>query len=225
MAFTFPSALVPRRCDPEPRNTVRSGGRSVTGFEQRVIGDAGYWEVKYSDFPIMSADAEHAWMAAKIKLRQNQTALISVWRGYRSPGLLVPEAAAFNAGLQPLRSTQLVLTTRGIDLVEGALFSINDQYLHAVEEIVSRAGTPSLYVPLDDRGTPFDDPAPLSGTGPATVTYDVKIWPPLRAPLPDNAPLDFRRPKFQGVLVDINDGDTSLDVGRFGLTSFTLREP
>ncbi|WP_210169322.1 hypothetical protein, partial [Bosea sp. Root381] len=44
-AITWNSALRARAGEPVLRNLAATGGRSPTGREQRVIGDAGFWHV------------------------------------------------------------------------------------------------------------------------------------------------------------------------------------
>lgn len=221
MAFDWPSVLVPRHCDPELRNFVKRGGRAATGREQRAFSDAGFWEVAMQ-IPIHTKEKTLAYRAMMARLRQGEEVNIRLPDRTMAEGGNVPSSSAVLSGAHDLRATQLSITATGIEIVEGTLFSLVHR-LHQVTEVVS-GGAATFHNPVTTQNTPWDDDQPWNDGDPNTVNYVVKIMPPLRRNYADGQGVRFTGLSLTSVLADINDGDLSLDLGRFGTASLTFRE-
>jgi hypothetical protein len=221
MAFTWPSVLIPRRCDPHLRNMVKTGGRTSTGREQRVFFDAGYWIVPMSDFPFHDESSVRAWRSLLSRLRQGQSVNAKIFDAAAAEGGDNPSASATLSGSHAVRATSVTMSTRGIKVTAGVLFSIGNR-LHQVDEVVS-GGSGSIYNPVVTNGLWNDDELWNDGT-PGSVTYSLKISPPLRSAYASGTAVRFSNLTLECVVDELTDGELNLDLGLYGNPSLTLRE-
>lgn len=221
MALAWDDVLQPRRCDVNVRALTRSGGRSATGREQRVQGDAGYIDVTY-EIPITSPAVARACRTVVTRLKTGEEMLAKVFDinqprgalGVAVTGSLTTDIAA--------RATQIGITVTGTEITAGTLIGIGVNRVHIITEVVS-GGPASFFNNVLGFGK-WNDDIPWSDTATAARAYVVKVMPPIRNPLGAGTAVKFRDITMRGVLADINDGDLSLDVGRFGSVTFTIRE-
>lgn len=219
MAFSWNDALRPRRCDVHLRALTRRGGRSATGREQRVQSDAGYIDITY-EIPILAPYIARAYRALMSRLRTGEEVLAKIFDVNQPRGAdnsLV--TGLLTADISP-RDTQIQITVTGSGVTAGAYIGIGVNRLHVITEVVS--GGPSTF--FNQLASEWDDRTPWSDSAPAATTYVVKVMPPIRAGFGAGTVVNFKDITMRGVLADVNDGDLSLDVGRFGTASFTIRE-
>lgn len=221
MAITWPTVLIPRRCDPALRNFTAGGARTKTGRQQRVFADSGFWVVSYDDFPIYSPIHTRAWNAMIARLRQGEQITARIFDHSTVDGGANVDASATLAGSHALRATQATIKATGIVIVPGAYFCVGSR-LHIVTEVVSGSGA-LVHNPISDSG-PWNDSLPWVDETPEEVIYVVKFLPPFRASYSDEAVVRFRNLTLTAELESMADGDLSLDVGRWGTASITLRE-
>lgn len=221
MAITWPTVLVPRRCDPTLRNFTAGGARAKTGRQQRVFSDAGFWVVPYVDFPIYTPAHTRAWNAMIARLRQGEQIIAKIFDHSTPDGGLNTDASAELSGSHAARATQATIKATGIVVALGSYFSIGNR-LHIVTEVVSGSGA-LVHNPISDSG-PWDDSLPWEDGEPPEVTYVVKFLPPFRSAYGDETAVRFDNLTLTAELESLTDGDLALDVGRWGTASMTLRE-
>lgn len=209
-----------RAGEPVLRNSAVSGGRSISGREQRLLGDAGFWSVPMRSIVVNTREKAAAYRAMTARLRQGESIILRICDAYVPRWARSEAAKAVLASAAPLRATQIGLTVTGIDVQPGHYLSFGDR-LHLVTEIVSGPSEPPLVNPLV-LDEPFHEPWTDNVGTPAS--YVVKILPPLRAALSAGAAASFSDLKLRAVPEDLNAGDLDLDLGRFGTPSITFIE-
>jgi hypothetical protein len=225
MVMSWPQVLIPRRCDPELRNFVKSGGRTTTGRRQNVFSDAGYWEINATEFPIHTAERATAWRAMMARLRSGEEIDVLVYNVYTPDDgsvALFDAAATLDAAA---RATLITFSVDYGDIAEGHMFTLAGRYLHTITKVVSRIT--SVSIPQwfttgdawsDATGTWSDD----NSAGGEVIA--VNILPPLRAPILAGDHMEFQFLSLRCVLDEMRSGDLSLDKGQFGFPSIILRE-
>lgn len=222
MTITWNPILRARACEPVLRNLAATGGRSPTGREQRVFGDAGFWVVPMRNIVVNTREKAAAYRAMAARLRQGEDILVPVCDLYTARGARSPAAAITVASSAALRATQIGLTCTEVDIQPGHYFTIGDR-LHLVTEIVSGPSAAPFINPVA-TDTPFRDDEPWADAVAASAAYTVKIIPPLRAAVAAGQAASFSNLYLRCVLQDLNDGDLDLDLGRFGSPSLPFIE-
>lgn len=220
MPIEWNPLLRARAGEPVLRNFAVSGGRSLSGREQRVLGDAGYWAIPMRSIVVNTREKAAAYRAMAARLRQSESVILRICDTYVPRWARSKAAKAVLTGDAPLRATQIALTVTGIDVQPGHYISFGDR-LHLVTEIASGPAEPPLVNPLV-LDEPFHEPWTDNVDVPAT--YVVKILPPLRAGLPAGTSASFSDLRLRAVPEDLNSGDLDLDLGRFGTPSLTFIE-
>ncbi|MBD3847114.1 hypothetical protein IED13_15500 [Bosea sp. SSUT16] len=214
--------LKARVCDPHLRNGFRSGGRSLSGIEQRVVSDASYWEVAVSGIKISKAEEALAYRAMIARLRDGEPMIMQVCDAYRPLGSKSSSTAVSLAASAALRATQVALNVTGAELMGGHYFSIGER-LHQVKEVVSGPVAPPFLNQLA-TDSPWDDRIPWADAVAGTSLYTVTITPPLRAAAAAGTGASLSNLVLRCVLRDAADGDLELDLGRLGSPSLALVE-
>lgn len=222
MTITWNPVLRARAGEPVLRNLATTGGRSSTGREQRVIGDAGFWVVPMRSIVVNTRDKAAAYRSMVARLRQGEDILVPVCDLYTPRGARSSAAAVTMTADAALRSTQIGLTCVEVDIQAGHHFTIGDR-LHLVTEIVSGPVSPP-FLNAVATDTPFRDDEPWTDAVTGSSAYVVKITPPLRAAATAGQSASFRDLRLRCVLQDLGDGDLDLDLGRFGTPSLTFIE-
>lgn len=219
---TWPAGLKARIWDPHLRNLAASGGTTPTGRTQRVFGDAGLWEIRVSDIVVRDRQQAAAYRALIARLRTGEDILLPVREFYGPVGGRLANASVALTANTPLRATEVALTVAGVDVVEGAHFTVGDR-LHLVTRVVSGPSAPPLLNQLVSD-SPWSDDVPWVDAVAGASIYTVKILPPVRFDLSAGEPVRFRDLLVRCVLKDVADGDLDLDLGRFGRPSLTFIE-
>lgn len=222
MTITWNPILRARAGEPVLRNLAASGGRSPTGREQRVLGDAGFWVIPMRGIVVNTRERAAAFRAMVARLRQGEDIILPICdlytpRGARSSGAWITVAA--NAAL---RATQIGLTCTEVDIRPGHHFSVGDR-LHLVTQVVSGPISPPFVNPVS-TDTPLMDDEAWTDSVSGSSDYVVKIAPPLRSAVTAGQTVSFRDLKVRCVLQDLGDGDLDLDLGRFAQPSLTFVE-
>lgn len=224
MTAAWPDVLVPRSVvGPELRNSARSGGPSLSGAEQRVFSSAGRWEIKYEGFPVNTRAQVLAWRAMADRLRAGEDILLKVFDRNRADGADGAEPLAHAVGAAAAGTTTLQVEASGLDLEPGIHFSIG-QRLYRIKEITAVTSSDSLLDIILSESKTWSDAALWVEDGTGGSVYTVNFLPPLRAAAAALSTLDFVNLVCLCTPVDLNDGDLSLDMGRFGTPSITFRE-
>lgn len=222
MTVMWNPILRARSGEPVLRNAAATGGRSSTGREQRVMGDAGFWIVPLSGIVVNTRERAAAYRAMAARLRQGEDVLVPLCDLYKPRGARSPAASVQIAANAALRATQIVVTATEVDVTEGAYFSIGDR-LYLVARVVAGPAAPAFINPLA-TDTPFVDDEPWTDAVAASAGYTLDILPPLRTAAPAGTAISFSDLKLRCVVQDLGDGDLSLDLGRFGQASLTFIE-
>lgn len=221
MSFSWPAILKARRSNPHLRGALRSGGRSISGIEQRVASDAGYFEVVYDGIRIRNLKEATAYRAMIARLRHGESILLAICDRYLPTGARSGNAAIVVQANAPLRATQVTLTVTNVDVKLGHYISVGDR-LHVITEIVSGPTAPPMLNPIATDAAFVDEPWTDSVSG--SANYTVKLLPPLRSAVPAGTAATFRDLTLRCVIKDAGDGDLDLDLGRFGAPSLTFIE-
>lgn len=221
MAIAWPDALKITKCDPRLRSLTRSGGRSVSGRQQRVQADAGFWEVTY-ELPINKPDRARSYEAMIALLRSGQEILARIVRRNQPRGAYGEEVTASLTSEIVPRATQIGITVTGAEIDAGTYIGIGVNRAHVITEVVS--GGPADFFNHVSSDNKWDDDIPWSDAGPNAKAYVVNIMPPVRATFGAGTVVKFKDITMRGVLADMSDGDLSLDLGRFGAVTLTIQE-
>lgn len=222
MVMTWSSLLRSRVRDPHLRSGFRSGGRSLSGIEQRVVGDP-YWELTISGIKVSNAGEALAYRALIAGLREGEPVIVPVCDTYVPAGVRGNGSGATLAANAALRATEISLDVSGMDLQAGNYLSLGGERLHLIREVVSAPAAPP-YLNQVATDSPWDDRVPLADAVAAVATYVVKVTPPLRAAAPAGTAVALRDLRLRCVIRDAADGDLQLDLGRLGQPSLTLVE-
>lgn len=222
MTITWSELLRARSSDAHLRNFARSGGRSLSGREQRAFSDAGFWTIVKSGLVINTRERAAAYRAMIARLRQGEDILVPLCDLYTPLGSRLATASSVLAADAALRATGVSLIVSGLDLAAGHYFSIGDR-LHLVTEIVSGPSEPPLINQLVSDSA-WSDALPWADAVAGGSAYTVRILPPLRAAAPAGTAASFSDLKLRCELQDLAAGDLDLDLGRFGTPSLTFIE-
>lgn len=224
MTITWPAALEARRCNPNLRNSFKSGGRSISGIESRVVSDAGYWEVSISEIMVSDRSEARAYRAMAARLRDGEAIILSIPDAYVPVGADSSAASASVASAASLRATQMTIKVSGVDVEDGHHFSIGDR-LYLITEIVSGPVSAPMVNPVITDTEWFDEPWTDDGAS-ASAQYQIKFRPPLRETAPVGTAIRFTDLTLRCVVKDAADtaSDLDLDLGRLGSPSVTFVE-
>lgn len=212
MTVTWPDSLKPRSWMPPTLSSfTKSGGRSSTGREQRVMSDAGFWRLSYT-VPIRTPQQIRDWNSMLDRLRSGEDIDVKVCGGEAPQGIALSSGATLTVAAAR-RATRLTLST-ALTLKAGHYFNRGSQ-LYRINRIVSTTG---FYQALE-AGLPTTD-----ATAQDVATYEVDIMPPLRAALNNGAALRFDELVCRCVPTDMATGDLDLDLGRFADPSISFIE-
>ena len=218
----WPDVLKARVWDPHLRNLAVSGGRTLTGREQRVFGDAGLWVIRVSDVVVRNREQAAAYRALIARLRAGEDILLPVRDLYQPLGVRSPDAAVKLKNAAPLRATQVDLNVAGVAVEAGHHLTIGDR-LHLVTEVVTGPAVPPLLNQLVS-GAPWSDALPWSDAVDGSADYAVRLLPPLRSDQPAGVTCSFRNLRLRCVLQELADGDLDLDLGRLGRPNLNFIE-
>jgi len=202
MTVTWPTSLVPRNAAVTLSSFTKSGGRTSTGREQRVMSDAGFWRISYT-VPIRTPQQVRDWNSMLDRLRSGEDIDVKVCGGEAPQGIDVTSTASLTVAAAR-RATRLTFETALI-LKAGHYFNRGSQ-MYRINRIVSTTG----FYQAAEAGLPTTDAVAQD-----VATYEVDIMPPLRASLAVTAQLRFKDIVCLCVPADMNTGDLDLDLGRF----------
>lgn len=218
----WPAVLRARSMDANLVNLVKSGGRTATGREQRVIGDAGFWEVSIADIQIHSRAQADAYNRVIAHLRTGGEVFAPVRNSYLALGALAAGAGDSVAAPCPFRATTLQVVVSGVDVQPGCRFTVGDR-LYQVQRVVSGPASPAFSNALvSDQ--PWREDVPWFDPPAASQVYTVEILPPTRAAYFVGEPIRFRDLGVRACLRDLSQGPLILDLGRFARPSLSLIE-
>lgn len=224
MTITWPAVLEVRRCNPNLRNSFKSGGRSISGIEPRVVSDAAYWEVAIAEIMIQERDEARAYRGMLARLRDGEAIELAIFDAYVPVGAESSAASAIFVSSAALRATEATIQVTGIDVEDGHHFSIGDR-LHLITQIVAGPTDPPLINPVITDTEWLDEPWTDDGAA-ASAQYQIKFRPPLRTAVAAGAAIRFSDLTLRCVIKDAaaTDGDVDLDLGRLGNPSLAFVE-
>lgn len=222
-AMQWPAAIFPRQAMFHPDTPSRSGGLSITGFEQVTVSGAGRWKARL-DVPITNENAILVWRAMLAQLEGRAgTILVPKWelqgpRDINGRRLEQIGSASYGEGelnfdlsgwgqndftfatlaaAAGLGATQISLTlTNGRGPQPGQYFGIGNRlYLaHSVWQETTQSAT------------------------------QVRFWPRLRSASAAGTRVILDRPVCLMRLADDNSGELLLEFGRWGNASLDFIE-
>lgn len=197
MTITWPDVLVPKRCTPSLRNFAASGGRTVTGREQRVYSDAGFWTVRHDEIVVKDYATATAYRALLARLRQGEDVDLPIFDMHLPSDVSSGDLEL--SGAHALRSTTLSIASTGPTVAAGSYLSINS-WLYQVTEVTSAPG------------------------GGGAGAYTVKILPPTRQAHPDTKNVKPLALVCRCVLDELNSGDLDQDLTGIAFPSLSFVE-
>lgn len=218
MAFEMPT-LPARSVNATLRNVWVTGGSSLSGREQRVYRDAGFWEIKLDGVLIRRAADAWAYDAMLARLRTGEAMIVPLCRLYK-PAFSYPFAAYLTAAVA-VRQSVVNVTVAEETLVAGQKFSIGDR-LHQIIEVVSVTARPGGLARPASGSHAWSDADFWRDE--AFNDHALRIIPPIRQVAAAEAAVEFSDLRATVVLAAADGGDVSLDLSRFGSASLTLVE-
>lgn len=220
-AIPWPNVLHYRSISPELTGVTVTGGRSMSGIEQRTLRHPGYWRIRVDGIVINTADRARAYRALVARLRAGETVDVPIADPYRADRSTEPSRSAKVATLAAAGATSLILSIVGYDVDQGNYASISGR-LHLITDITSGTGDGLFNQLVTDF--PWDDSIPWVDEPVAITTTTASILPPLRAAAAVDAAVEFARPVVTCRLASPDSGDVTLDMLRFGVASLDLVE-
>lgn len=175
-----------------------SPGRTISGKEQVLQADAGYWEITLTECRIVSNDDVLAWRELEALINgRAKTVLVPAYGRKFAPlpaggGAI---AAALTAAVALGAVTADIAFTTGGPPEPGQDFSVGE-HLYRAREVT-----------------------PISGD-----TYSVKFQPPAREAMLDGAAVEFERPVCRCRLKEETGMQITLDLLRFANPSLVFCE-
>ncbi|TCK28182.1 hypothetical protein EV667_2180 [Ancylobacter aquaticus] len=218
MTIEWDETLRARSTTVNPRGGWTSGGRSLSGAEQRTYSDAGYWSITCT-VPIRKREQALAWRAMKARMGMAEPLrfkMCELWRpeGAADATVLLESAAA-------ARTTQISLASSNdpaLELRAGHYFSVSGERLHLITRVISHDEELQYW---DEEDT-WVDPSPWwEGV---LITDAVAIFPPLRGALAGGTAVNFSDLVCLARPEEATSGDLDLDLGRFADVTLTLVE-
>lgn len=201
------------------RNFWVSGGATLSGREQRVYRDAGFWEITIDGLSVRSASDAWAYDAMISRLRTGEAMVVPLCRLYKPK---------FSFGIAPyltsavaLRQATVNVTVAGETLVAGQKFSVADR-LYQIAEVVSVTARPGGLARPAAGSSAWNDADVWRDE--AHNDHAVRILPPMRAAAAAETAVEFDDLRATVVLSSPENGDLALDLSRFGSASLTLVE-
>jgi hypothetical protein len=226
-AIQWPAAIFPRTAMFAKDIPSRSGGLSITGYEQVTVSTAGRWKARLT-VPVMT---ENAVLAARALSAQMQgragTILVPKWEMY---GVRNGNGRRF----EQQGTAQYENPSIGGELnFDGSAFG-QEEPTHATLAASASLGATQITVNLLDGEGPR--PGQHFGIGnrlhlaanvwqatPEAPTT-IRFWPPLRAAAASGARVTIDRPVCLMRFADDSQGELDLDFGRWGNITLELVE-
>ena len=180
---TWPyAAFAPRHVACDLVTKSGSGGRTISGREQIVQSDAGYWEITLSECRIRSNADVLAWRELESLIQgRAHSVLVPAYSRIAAPqGSTV---AVLGAGVALGAVTAEIDVSAGGPLEEGQDFSVGES-LYRIREVISNSGD----------------------------IWTVKFQPPARAAMAEGASVEFDRPVCRCRLKDETGMQADLDL-------------
>lgn len=223
MTIAWPLQLRVRSSSFHPDVPSRSGGLSITGFEQVTVSNAGRWRASVT----LPLHREHQVLAYR--------ALISQMQG-RVGTILVPHFQAYRP--RDINGRKFS-TSRAASYGEnGSNFDLSgwgqEEYTHATLEIGAALGATQISLNLVSGEGP--QPGHYFGIGERlylahavwqetpTSPTQVRFWPRLREPATAGTRVILDRPVCRMRLADDGSGEVSFDLARFGDATLSFVE-
>lgn len=224
--YDWPSTVTPQTVSFNARGVSIGGQRTITGRQQIVAVDAGYWIASLTDFQLINKTHILAYRALYSLLEGPvHRALVPVYDTWQSPWPVIngqdlidytvpfDDDATFDDGSTfdqsvidavlessaALRATQVTITFTDYDFVsalQGGEYFSIGERLYRVKS--------------------------LADTSTDSVT--VNIWPPLRAAVVAGDTVNFDNPVCKMKLVTEQEGDLDLQFGRRGFPTMKFVE-
>lgn len=192
MNVRWPSdVLPPRKVMVDPVYATISAGRSITGVEQIVAGDAGYWAITLDEIPCAKRVQKQVGRALSVQMNGRLGLMdVPIYDQASAPGVggfLGPfgdggtfgdgglfETAGITASI--VGAVALGAVSMSINLAVGSTLQPGQHFsvMGATKQRLFRLKTTSL----------------LTGT-----TYAVTVWPPTREAIPDGSDANFSDPR------------------------------
>lgn len=204
--------LIPAAIEANVVPFSRSGGRTLGGLERVTRTDRGFWSITYKGVPLKSAADRRMFNALGVHCSGMATPIVvPVWSndtaewpaGSRNGVILTPHSDGSSFDDESLYSQPAI----GVSLVGAAAIGATSVTLrigYGIDELI---------------GVRFSYEHALYQTGFPTLIdgtdWTVPITPPIRAPIPDGAALEFGLPTCLVRLASDRELDTSFTAGFF----------
>jgi hypothetical protein len=223
--FYWPAILVPQTISPpEIVSFSVSGGRTLTGTEQRVFIDTGFIVMGYNGIVLDSRAKAKAYDVALARMRRNDTYKLPIFDRYGTPGSDNDGASAQLKVKADLGATSVSISSTGILIEEGSWFNVGSRdFLHQVIEITNAPASIPAITPISGGGA-WDDSAPwLDNTG-IPGDYTVNILPPLRDDFGKATEVRFKDIVLRGRMADIRSGSREDEAPGWSTPSLSFQE-
>ncbi|MBD9640736.1 hypothetical protein IB277_31045 [Ensifer sp. ENS07] len=186
----------------------RSGGRTINGLERTIRTDCGFWSIALNGVMLHSKAQRRVWNALRTGL------------GGRSGLIVIP---AWSWDTAPYASGEFepdvyVPHSDGTSFSDGTMYRQGSISVRCAEDVPIGATKIRLQVleaENDLAGVRFSFNHALYETGPAVSitgsTWEVGLFPAVRAPIRANADLEFNRPTCLAHLQDDRGMDVSMN--------------
>ena len=219
-SIIWPASLNYRSASPELAGMTVTGGRSMSGIEQRTLRHPGFWRVRVEGIVINTQERANAYRALIARLRGGETVDVPIADPYRPKGARLTGAAATTTASVAAGAVTLAAAVVGHDVDAGHYFSTGGR-LYVVTEVTS--GGYGLFNQLV-TDSPWDDRIPWVDAPTVSAATGLKFLPNFRTAIGSGVALDFKRPTLTCRLASQETGDLTLDLLRYGAASLDLVE-
>jgi hypothetical protein len=197
--LTWPyDRLPPQNISVDPTIYSGSGGRTLSGKEQVIVNDAGYWEITLDSIQIRTNDDVLLWRSIESGLKgRAKTILIPAYdRKFAPVPAGLGSITAILSGDVAVGAVQMnIELIAGGTIEAGQDFSVGER-LHRIKEVLSSSGD----------------------------IYTVKVFPPARDAMSDNDPVEFDRPVCRCRLKDERGMDVTLELLKYATPTVAFCE-
>lgn len=206
-----------------------SGGRSISGLEQVVQSDAGYWRLTMAQIRIGNNEALRTYNVIEATLQgRGGTALVPFLDCHRAPWPVINGVTVTSNGSQPWSDGTLFNDGTGwldpviiADMVDEVAAGATTA---TIRIIVGSALLAGMHWQAGERGYRIQRVLSETIESADSTLYSIQFWPPARDAIPAGTSLNFDDPRFLARLETDDEMDFDAELWKHGRPTLNFIE-
>lgn len=209
--------------------TTIGGGRSLSGLEQVVANDAGFWRLTMANISVRSNAHVEVWNAIEVQLQgRSGTVVVPMLDCMRSPWPTVDGKLLASYGDIPFSDDALFSDGVGFYqpvIVADASSGIAERATSGTIRI-SYGGTlaAGMHFSVGERGYRIQRVLSTTDLGGGVASYTITFWPPAREAIEAGTALNLDCPHFRARLASDGEMDFDPELFKFGRPTLNFVE-